>query len=87
MLHIDDLLESLRLPDIQPAVIGFLTIHLIHLAHVAHSYLASLCLDLFLVAAIVAHCLPAEVALGHDISDLDLLLAPRTLLRFTCSHN
>jgi hypothetical protein len=87
MLHIDDLLERFRLPDIQTPIIGFLPVRLIHLAHVTYSYLGARRTHAILVGAVRAHNLFAEVALGHGLPDLDLLLTAGTLLRFACAHN
>lgn len=87
MLHIDDLLERFRLADIQSPVVGFLPVRLIHLANVTYSYLGARRTHAILVGAVRAHNLFAEVALGHGLPDLDLLLTPGTLFRFTCAHN
>jgi len=87
MLHIDDLLERFRLPDIQTSIIGFLPVRLIHLAHVTHSYLGARRTHAILVGAVRADNLFAKVALGHGLPDLDLLLTAGTLLRFACAHN
>jgi hypothetical protein len=80
-------LESFGFPYVQATVIGFLSVHLIHHAYVAYSYLRVSGAQGLLIRAIVAHDLFAEMAFGHDLADLDLFLAPRTLFRFSCSHN